>query len=852
MSSIAKPEVKFSPPSRTQASQFGLSHPLFATAATLFFLATRVAFGLLCLLTSVYCLLLYIPFSYYGFIHDPILWWLPEFVKLHAYLYGIAIVAISVTLIPDLRRPSTRSPVAAFLLINAALSLYFILFSFLPHLSIDIAAYTSSIFILFPVIWLGAIDTASAGISAAEPDSVERGSVAAARQSPNLASLGFAAFAIASGFAAISLIRDLLGSGQHLSYPERLFGIAASLATHIGIFVIVGLCFLLAAKCSAWFRRSELVYSVLTRTLACALCALAVLKIALPTLSFTGIPAYLLSGAIGSALVVAVVGTASKLKPKVLEFAGRSGGAKAWMRGLLVVGFLPLAYAIPSVIAKTDWDFVLQKFAVLLLWTSVYMLLRKTNFAARKGRLLASGLAIAVTVMVVAGFHELNSDAPGVTRWDNLVDAYAGSDISFKTAADIFSRSLDNSSHDNFFQFLRQHTNISSDIAAPPTALELVPTLTPGKTNKPNIFIFVIDSLRQDYMPGYSSSATFTPNIARFADDSIEFKKAFTRYAGTALSEPAIWVGAMQAHKQYIHPFYPMNNLETLLQNDGYDNYVSVDAILGMMFSPSFPVHRLDEQTKDWGALDLVPTLAEIQHDIDARPDQAKPIFVYTQPQNVHTVTMESTRHGSTRREISIYELKRIDQAFGEFIDFLKKRDLYDNSIIVITSDHGDSYGEFGRWGHSDFLVPEVIRIPLIIHLPSEMRRKMVWDNEQVAFSMDVTPSIYYLLGHRPILNSELLGRPLFTETQAERQAYLRKDYLLVSSYAAVYGILSNDGDSLFVADAVNRRGYYYDFAQDPLGTRNEINARVWNTGEKEVRRQVLLLDQAYDIHFAH
>jgi hypothetical protein len=73
-----------------------------------------------------------------------------------------------------------------------------------------------------------------------------------------------------------------------------------------------------------------------------------------------------------------------------------------------------------------------------------------------------------------------------------------------------------------------------------------------------------------------------------------------------------------------------------------------------------------------------------------------------------------------------------------------------------------------------------------------------------------------------------------------------------VSSYAAVYGILSNDGESLFVADAVNRRGYFYDFAQDPMGTRNEINARLWNEGEKEVRRQLQLLDRAYDIHFAN
>ncbi|HZW79920.1 MAG TPA: sulfatase-like hydrolase/transferase, partial [Candidatus Deferrimicrobiaceae bacterium] len=176
----------------------------------------------------------------------------------------------------------------------------------------------------------------------------------------------------------------------------------------------------------------------------------------------------------------------------------------------------------------------------------------------------------------------------------------------------------------------------------------------------------------------------------------------------------------------------------------------------------------------------------------------------------------------------------------------------YDNSIIVLTSDHGDSYGEFGRYGHSDFLFPEVIRIPLIIHLPSEMRRGAVWDPEQIAFSMDVTPTLYYLLGHRPILNNELLGRPLFTATTAEQQTYARKNYLLVSSYAPVYGILDKNADSLFIADAVNRRGYFYDFVHDPLGTKNEINPMRWNEGQKEVERQILLLDRAYGIRVSN
>ena len=815
-------------------------------AALVFFLFTRVAFGLLAVLTSVYCLLVYIPFSYYGFIHDPILWWLPSFVKFHAYLYGITLLAIAAALIPELRRPKTRASAGGFLLMNAVACFYLMSFSPLRRLGLNVDAYVWGIVGLFPVIWLGAIDAVSAGQS-----TERRQSILVAPRSADLANAGFAAITVWLAFAVVSIIRNIAGPPQLLSPKARLFGILFSLGAHVGIFVIVATLVLMFRQLSARFRSSDLVYSSLTRLLAWTLCALAVLKIALPSLSFTGPRAIGFAAAVGLTLVVSFEGTISKVKAQVPEVVRRVGGATAWTWSVAAASLLLLAYAIPSVIAKTDWDFVLQKFAVLLLWALAFLALGKSNVARENARLLAAGLAVVITGVTVFAFYDLGSTVSDRSSWNNLVEAYAGADISFKTAADILSRSLDNSSHENSYQFLRQHTNISAEVAARPAAVQLVSQSVPRSAKKPNIFIFVIDSLRQDYVPQYAASATFTPAIASFVSESVEFKKAFTRYAGTALSEPAIWVGAMQVHKQYIQPFYPMNNLEELLQSEGYDSFVSVDPILSLLFSPSFPTHRLSEQTKRWSELDLVPTLTEIEQKMDARTDKTKPVFVYTQPQNIHTVTLEETKHGNSRREMSIYELKRIDGAFGEFVQFLKARDLYENSLVVLTSDHGDSYGEFGRYGHSDFLFPEVIQIPLIIHLPSEMRREMVCNPEDVAFSLDITPTIYYLLGHRPILNNELLGRPLFTATEAERQAYSRKDYLLASSYAPVYGILSKDGDSLFIEDAVNRRSYFFDLGHDPLGTRNEISARRWNEGDREVRRQLLQIDQAYGIHFA-
>jgi arylsulfatase A-like enzyme len=266
------------------------------------------------------------------------------------------------------------------------------------------------------------------------------------------------------------------------------------------------------------------------------------------------------------------------------------------------------------------------------------------------------------------------------------------------------------------------------------------------------------------------------------------------------------------------------------------------------MLHPSASITELDKNSP-WSDLDFVPTLKELQAKIDARTDREKPIFAYSQPQNVHTLTLERSRIKGGRKAASIFELRRMDAAFGEFVAFLRQRGLYDNSVIIITADHGDCYGEFGRYGHSDFLFPEVIRVPLIIHLPPQMRQHLAWDAHQVAFTTDITPSLYYLLGHGPLINNELFGRPLFTRTQQEQSAYQRSRYLIVSSYAPVYAVLGGSAQSLFIVDAVNSKNYYYNLIEDPKGAHSHVSNRLRDENETWIRHEIGLIDDLYGWH---
>ncbi|MBV9957434.1 MAG: sulfatase-like hydrolase/transferase, partial [Acidobacteria bacterium] len=193
-------------------------------------------------------------------------------------------------------------------------------------------------------------------------------------------------------------------------------------------------------------------------------------------------------------------------------------------------------------------------------------------------------------------------------------------------------------------------------------------------------------------------------------------------------------------------------------------------------------------------------------------------------------------------------QVKRMDEGFGEFIQYLKESGQYDNSLVILTSDHGDSIGEGGRWGHANWIFPEVMRIPIIVHLPTRYQKTLYWNPQSIAFSNDITPSLYYMLGHRPLVHNEIFGKPLFTLTEKEQADYQTRSYMVASSYGPNYGILSDNGRSYYFSDAVNSKDYFFDLKADPKGTRNLVTTELRAKNEPLIRRGIEAINRFY--HF--
>jgi hypothetical protein len=527
-------------------------------------------------------------------------------------------------------------------------------------------------------------------------------------------------------------------------------------------------------------------------------------------------------------------------------------GASPVERSVVLVAWVAAAYWLAVATSVMDWNYLFQKLGAIVIWTVgfAWIYARVRAPSSRAGSTIVWGVPIvavaffSVATLVPAAMTVMNLPA-GVHS--SAIERYAAYDVSFRMVRDLtgFESTPRGSGMDAFYALLRRQTNFPRTVTITSPDVELAPPLhaPPGRT--PHVFFFAIDSLRPDYLSPYNPAVTFTPAIARFASESTVFRNAFTRYGATGLSEPALWTGTAVPHQQYPNEYWRMNSLQKLLQAGHYQAFVSKDHILQRLLAPWPELIELDRglNARDY---DFCRTLSELEGKIAARNrSDDRPLFAYSQPQNVHIGAI--TREGATVPAGESYpgfyapyasRVRRLDACFGGFLDTLRREQLYDDSVIILTSDHGESMGEDGRWGHAYTMFPEVLKVPMVVHLPAWMR-EVSTDPNLMAFTADLTPTLYYLLGQRPVVNNPLFGRPLFTQRPEEVTPYLRSQYVAVSSYGPVYAVISDAGRSLYIADGVSNRDYSFDLTTGPGGTRRPVTDAAREAGVRAIRDMI-------------
>ena len=629
---------------------------------------------------------------------------------------------------------------------------------------------------------------------------------------------------------------DLLLTGQAL-------GFAVSVAYHSAIslsFFLV--CALLVRAASGRFL---LQYALLSLAIV-ALLATAFARIVGDALSLHGWSATL--AAVVTASSIAGTWTGLRLRSLASRQASMASPLDlyfgpprpSWLLrfGLAVV----FAYTAIRVSSRVDWDFALLDTSVLIVWLTIFALAYQCTPVptAARGWIVAS-LCAAPLVSTLA---ISTSESMRIT-----LDRYGVYNPSFRVAEALLGRSGETIS--SFDRYLRVHTGLT-DVSVAPIDINFVEApLDPAPDPKPSIFLFVIDSLRPDYLAPYNSAVRFTPRMAGFAAESVVFTNAITRYGGTGLSVPAMWAGSAILHKQYVTPFHSMNTLEKLLDANGYKRLIGLDSIMGQLLRPTKDIDELDRgrPVMDY---EFCRTLDELASKLP--PDPRTPVFAYSLPQDIHMSKLPRTvESGEEYRSFyAPYATKvhAIDACFGRFVDTLKAKGRYDDSLIVLTADHGEMLGEDGRFGHSYHLLPQTVRVPLIIHLPPRIAREasIEMDPDAVSLTTDIVPTIYDALGYRPAPSNDLMGRSLIRYWDPTSYFRRRDSYVIAASYGAVYAVASHNARRLYVADAV--RGGDQAFEQDRSGKWASVRVTpgLRAVNQFTIRRYIDELSRLYDL----
>ena len=806
----------------------------------------RLASGAYFVVTSLYCLLAFLPYTFYFLIKAPAYNWMPWFAHHQPALYWLAAAALLAAnweRLAGSKYRNWRRLIALTALLTPGVVVSF--HPFLSSLDNNAAAYRWSIAALLPVV----VVTLLANF---EFDPGQRSNPARSfHYSAVLLSAGSMSlvYAIGAAIRAYSQNHRMIMHAPDIAF--LLWSLLAHAVLALLVFSVLNLVSLVASRTSAP-RAAQLVMNGLLTFAALWTVLFHFLESAL---SYRGLTAHLYAALL--ALTLTLWGHAL-----ILPFFRRepSKPGRPTLNRIAVWLTLTvcsvLAIAFPYVIGDADWSGFLQSTLTLLLWITV-----TASLFSLHPRKSCYSLPVVLGVLVISGLVYKGVQATGIFWSKSLgstdddislkLEEYAGHDNSFQLAHHILGNSRNEACGD-LCRILRENSNIRDTRVR--NDVRLVEQLTATAGERPNIFIFVIDSMRPDYLGAYNAKVDFTPNLDEFARDSIVLHNVYSQYAGTSLSEPAIWSGAMLLHAHYLQPFWRINSLERMLQMDRYQMVISADEVLTAILSPKDELVSLDTDKKLWNELELGSTLRQTESFLDSRSENHQPVFVYAQPKNVHQfarngVPSPKAQHWPDRPGFQTritYEVHWVDSCFGQFFNYLKQRGLYDNSIIIVTSDHGDATGEFGRTSHSTSIWPEIMRVPLIVHLPAHLRNHVLYDDARLSTLTDITPTLYYLLGHRPIRQNPLYGRPLLTRTRQELDAYPQRDLLLASDVRAVYGILTSDGHYLYTTYDSPAQSYLFDLPSDPNAQHNVLTPALKERYDEQIIEQLQMVGDYY------
>jgi arylsulfatase A-like enzyme len=325
--------------------------------------------------------------------------------------------------------------------------------------------------------------------------------------------------------------------------------------------------------------------------------------------------------------------------------------------------------------------------------------------------------------------------------------------------------------------------------------------------NKPHIFIFLIDGCHASHLGIYGYHRDTSPYIDEFARDSVVFDNAYANATFTRSSVATIFTG-FYPHR---HKLRILSNrlpkglfmLPEFLKKNGYQTAVLTEAgniskffgfaqgvdnyrkIFRRWDDPRYLENNLYKYFSQWLATSgqlftyvhfRAPHLPIIPPSpfLDMYKEKKSP-----GPQErviLDLVKLGKAGHRFTPAEvadvIADYDstIRYVDAEVGKMLKTLKEKGLYDSSLIIFTSDHGEAMYEHEYWGHGRNVYNETSRVPLVVKFPQVMQLK--GRIARIAQLADLFPTIAAWFGEQRYFDGQSLLESIKIKSEDDRFAF--------------------------------------------------------------------------------
>ena len=291
---------------------------------------------------------------------------------------------------------------------------------------------------------------------------------------------------------------------------------------------------------------------------------------------------------------------------------------------------------------------------------------------------------------------------------------------------------------------------------------------SPGEVMRPPlVIVYLIDALRADHLGLYGYPRATSPEIDQLATESVVFDAAYAQASWTRPSVGSLFTGRLPSRHGAVRRSHRLrSDVATLSEVFRDAGYRTAAFFTNPNLLPDFGFERGFDKYVDIASVGIEADADEVHAAVlDHLDTSVWPQFLY-----VHTIDPHAPykppapfhnrfigeqvpapddveRSPEARLELDFYdaEIAYADHALGGFLDALRERGLYDDSLFVLLSDHGEEFLEHGNIRHGYTLFEEQIRVPLLVRFPHAR-----WGGRRVRESVrivDVLPALVDLLG---------------------------------------------------------------------------------------------------------